>query len=150
MSRPGALTSAELTSIGVGVDGLVAQLANTQAAWFKKLQRELMAEFGFAPQFRRSGAYRTRAEQQRINPRQTVSDHLTGRAIDLRNWQTYASRNSAGFYRILAANGFRNIQVNGAPFRSEPWHWVCVKTAPPSREPNNETTTTRRRKWALG
>jgi len=131
MSTPGALKQSELTSIGVGIDGLTAELANTPAAWFKKLERELVEEFGFGPQFRRTGAYRTRAVQNEINPGQFVSDHLTGEAIDIRNWQAYVDVNALLFFRILARNGFRNIQVNGQPFRSEPWHWVNVKTSPP-------------------
>ncbi len=144
---PGALKPSELTSIGQGIDGKTAELANVPAAWFKKLQADLIASFGFAAQFRRAGAYRTRAEQQQINPGQTVSDHLAGRAIDIRNWATFAERNSTTFYRLLASNGWRNIQVDGRPFRSEPWHWVNVKTDPPAAASSITEIERKKRTW---
>lgn len=132
MSNPGYLTDAELTSVPGG------RLANVPAAWWLLTSDELKDAFGFSPAVRSTGLYRTKAEQDRINPGQTVSDHLKGRAADIRNWESYVRVDALKFYRILAKNGWRNIQVNGEPFRSEPWHWVNIKTSKPPVAPEQE------------
>ena len=132
MSAPGYLTSAELTTIGPDAQGDYGKLNLVAGAWFRKTDRELRAAFGFGIDFRNDGTYRTMARQRQINPGQTVSDHLRGRALDIRNWKAFVEKDALKFYRILAQNGWKNIQVNGLPFRSEPWHYVCVKTSAPS------------------
>ncbi len=141
-SKPGYLKDQDLTPIPNG------QLANVAAAWWMKARQELIDAFGFAPANRPSGTYRTAAQQKRINPLTppSLSDHCKGRAIDIRNWATYHAKDRKKFIAILAANGFLNQQVNGAPFPSEPWHYRNTRTTPPAKAPTTDEETLERKK----
>jgi len=94
------------------------------------------------------GGGRTAAEQQRINPGQKFSDHLLssaniGRAAaDVDNWRQIilagAKRHGlsyeqakAKYYAIAAKHGWKNQQINGAPFPLEGWHLAKHYPDPP-------------------
>jgi len=77
------------------------------------------------------GGYRTLADQQKINPNQTVSDHLLGRAVDIDNQGAIRTKiGSSLFVSTLRKFGWRNVQVNGALFPSEPWHFANQSSVP--------------------
>lgn len=131
MIRPGHIPASELVQIGPDSHGDLGRLRSVPAAWFRKTDRELRAHFGFGIDFRNTGTYRTRAMTNAIPGALPGGDHEKGRAVDIRNWRAFVNRDARAFYRILAANGWRNITSDGKPFRTEPWHWVCIKTEPP-------------------
>lgn len=82
------------------------------------------------------GGARTKAECIALGLDWSLSDHYEdspkGRAaVDI--WNQRAFRNAIGdarFEGILAKWGWRNIQINGAPFPSEPWHFANHDPAP--------------------
>lgn len=96
---------------------------------------ELWQHFGFWPEVREPlGGARTYAEQLQLvreDSRNTMSsDHLKGRAVDIWNHQRFRNAGVSAFIQILAAHGWRNVQVNGRPFPSEPWHFANQSATP--------------------
>lgn len=66
-----------------------------------------------------------------IKGRGPASDHYKGRAVDIANYAAIAS--AIGLSRlkaIMAAHGWRNVQVNGDDFSSEPWHYANHSSTP--------------------
>jgi hypothetical protein len=96
---------------------------------------ELTAAAGFrpvvlgAPSDGIPGGARTLAQSQ-IAGSGTLSDHYADNArgyaaVDIDNQRAFRNRiGSAAFEAILAKHGWRNIQINGAPFPNEPWHFA--------------------------
>jgi len=108
-------------------------LAPDPAASFQPLQAALHAAFGFQMILTQetinghlyySGAGRTPAEQAVINPGQTASDHVLGRAIDIFNQREFRDHNEPEFLRILGDHGWHNVDISGQPFPREPWHFA--------------------------
>lgn len=93
---------------------------------------ELYELSGIKPEVRAPyGGARTADEQRQINPGQTVSDHVKERAVDIWNHQLIRNRiGSARFVAVLASRGWRNVQINGAPFPDEPWHFANQSSTP--------------------
>jgi hypothetical protein len=136
MSVPGHIALAELVRIGPDMHGDTGRLREVPGAWFRKTDLELRAHFGIGIDFRNTGTYRTRQMTLAIPGALPGGDHEKGRALDIRNWKQFVERDAIAFYRILASNGWRNITSDGKPFRSEPWHWVCIKTELPTQAVN--------------
>lgn len=66
-----------------------------------------------------------------IKGRGSGSDHYKGRAVDIYNWSDIANRITLTRMKaILAARGWRNIQVNGDAFPTEPWHYANHSSTP--------------------
>lgn len=94
---------------------------------------DLASAFGFWPVVLAPyGGARTVAEQRAINPAISplLSDHVKGRAVDINNQRSFRNVNQKLFLSILANHGWRNVQVNGAPFTAEPWHFANQSTNP--------------------
>lgn len=90
---------------------------------------ELKARSGIQPKVLSPyGGRRTLAEQKYISPavsNPASSDHPKGRAVDIDNQRTLRNAiSSATFEGILANHGWRNIDLSGHAFPSEPWHFA--------------------------
>lgn len=75
------------------------------------------------------GGGRTLVEANRAGSG-AASDHYIDNAkghaaVDIDNQRAIRNKiGSARFEAIMAKHGWRNIQINGAPFPSEPWHFA--------------------------
>lgn len=79
------------------------------------------------------GGFRTIAQQRAISPGVTnpaSSDHVKGRAVDINNHRTFRNWNTSRFLAILGKYGWRNVQISGAPFPTEPWHFANQSSNP--------------------
>jgi hypothetical protein len=80
------------------------------------------------------GGLRTLAQQRAISPgvaNPASSDHVKGRGVDISNYA--AIQRVIGLTRfkaVMAEFGWRNIQIDGKPFPSEPWHYANHSTTP--------------------
>lgn len=91
---------------------------------------ELKLESGIVPLVINLGGDRTEAEQRHlINiglSTTMLSDHLLsrgGRALDINNWRAIVNRiGYARYNAICNKHGWKNQQINGAPFPQELWH----------------------------
>lgn len=95
--------------------------------------RELHAIFGFWPIVRApNGGARTKEECIALGTSWRVSDHYEekGRAVDIDNHRRFRDRNEILFMATMVKHGWRNVQINGKPFPSEPWHFANHSTAP--------------------
>jgi hypothetical protein len=129
MSRPGELRPDELAAAGGD------QLWTPVAAWFKKTDDALFKAFGFRMRIKSPyGGYRTKAEQQAINPGLSYlsSDHCKGRAIDIDNHRDYRNINEAVFETVMRNHGWVFTARSPDPKRDEPWHAVNYNTIAPA------------------
>ncbi len=89
---------------------------------------QLRAASGITPVVLRPyGGDRTLAEQRAISPAvrdPSTSDHVKGRAVDIDNHRALRNKLGGWFELILASHGWRNIDLSGRPFPSEPWHFA--------------------------
>jgi len=77
------------------------------------------------------GGLRTLAQELALHG-SPQSDHVKGRAVDINNQRQLRNWNEPKFLAILAAHGWHNIQIDGAPFPAEPWHFANHSTVPAS------------------
>ena len=117
-----------LATIIYNTETIGAAYAPSLNAAFKELYRLS----GIKPVVRAPyGGSRTLAEQRIISPGQTTSDHLKQRGVDIWNHQAIRNRiGNAKFIAVLWLFGWKNVQVNGAPFPSEPWHFANQSSTP--------------------
>ena len=115
-----------------GTDALVrAEHFDSIAAAFDELE----AAAGFRPVVLGNpsdgipGGARTLAQSKRAGSG-VFSDHYEDNddgdaAVDIDNWKAFWNAiGKEAFEAILAKHGWYNVQINGAPFPSEPWHFA--------------------------
>lgn len=98
--------------------------------------KELFEASGIKPRvLTPDGGARTKEECIALGLDWRLSDHYEdspkGRAaIDLDNQRTFRNWNEPLFLAIMAKHGWHNIQINGLPFPSEPWHFANHDASP--------------------
>lgn len=94
--------------------------------------RELYLASGQAPRVKAPlGGKRTLAQALAVpGAAGRNSDHFKGRAVDIDNQRWFRNWNETRFLAILAKYGWHNVQINGRPFPSEPWHFANQSTIP--------------------
>lgn len=122
---------AKLSGLYRSTETVAAKYAYSINAALMQLERES----GIKPVVRAPlGGARTKAECNSLGTPWNVSDHyeaaVNRAAIDLWNWSEYANWNRKRFTAIMNAHGWYNVQVNGRPFPTEPWHWANHSATP--------------------
>lgn len=138
---------ANLAPIIYNTESISARHAPSLNAAFK----ELFDLSGIRPRvLSPDGGARTKEECIALGLDWSLSDHYEdspkGRAaFDLDNQRTFRNWNGPLFVATLAKYGWRNIQINGQPFPSEPWHFANHDITPAGSTgapfPNTESET---------
>lgn len=81
------------------------------------------------------GGSRTLLEAIRAGsgPRSNHYENNPYAAVDINNQRQFRNWDEGRFLAILAKWGFHNVQINGAPFPSEPWHFANQSDNPISQ-----------------